>query len=120
LESRGHPGAPTLQVFGDHAEDDLPEVLRRRRVEEVGRPPDRRGVEGRGGDDGVGERGLPPVEVEHLGRRHVRADLPGGVAGLEVDRLARGDGAEPEPLHVQSEMLHEPQTGPTGRQHGPS
>lgn len=44
--------------------------------------------------------------------------MPGGVTGGELDRLTCDHRPEPEPLDVESEVLHQPEAGPTGGQDG--
>src|SRR5215475_6943485 len=80
----------------DHMQDDLAHVVEPPAAKCVVRPPGRRAVQGRGGNDRVGTLYLPPAEVQHCARRQARGNLP-GVARINGHRLARNDGTEPEP-----------------------
>src|ERR1022692_613533 len=106
--------------LGYDVQHDLAEIVQPPAAEELRRPPGRRGFEGSGGDNRVGELNLLPVLVEDGLGWQVRVDLPGIAGGIDgVTGLTGDDAAEPETLDVQGEMLHEPQACPLRRKHGP-
>lgn len=105
--------------FGDHKQRDFTDRVQSEVPEAICGPPGRRGVQRRGGDDGVRTVDLLPVPVEDGLDRRIRADLPGmGSYGQLVDDvlLARDNGPEPESLDIQGKMLDESQACPPRRQ----
>jgi len=126
---RAHPGTAVEQLaggvevpgvgrgLGDEVQDDLAHVLQPP-VLEILRPPGRRRVQAEPGQDRVGGRDLPPVQVEHGLGGLIRGRLPAGLV-IERQRLARRDGADPESLVVDRQVPDQGQARPARRQHRP-
>src|SRR5580704_17304903 len=97
-------------------EDALPQLSESPVGPYFGGPPGRWCVQRGGGDDGIGELYLPPVSAEHRLGRNTRINLPCGLVRFlgcgEIDRLARDDPTEPEPLVADGQVLDHPQAGP--------
>ena len=109
--------------LGKHVQDDLPEVVQPPVAEEFFGPPNGRGVQRGGGDDGVREGYLLLIHVKDRLDRHIGPDLPGVVGSLGhlVDDalIASHDGAEPEALVIKGEMPYQSQTAPSRGHHRP-
>lgn len=109
--------------LGDDMQQNVAHGVQVRFTEQIAGPPGQCGV-GRGsGDDGISQFRLPAIKVEYFTDRYVRGHPPRFVAARQAmnDLLVPGhDCAEPEPLHIERQVLDQPQAVPSGGQHGPS